>query len=210
MSTTATKSRPIIFTGDNVLKILRGEKTQSRRTIKPQPSRTVNDWTHSAEVGEVVMYNGWPHRLNESSGKNKRDAGELTPRRIHCPYGKPGDTLYVKEGFAIDMLTDRVVYRADEPNYKPESYSPWKSPLFMPHHFSRLTLEITDVRVERVNEISVSDVRAEGIKWNEGPFRAGHTNHLSAFKPSWDAINGAGSWASNPWVWAITFRKIEP
>lgn len=82
----------------------------------------------------------------------------------------------------------------------------------MPRWASRITLEITEVRVQRLNEISGPDAEAEGVEWNRGPTRAGHTNPISAFRSLWDSIHGKQPdrrWASNPWVWAITFRRNE-
>ncbi len=80
--------------------------------------------------------------------------------------------------------------------------------MFMPRWASRITLEITGVKVERLNAISAADAEAEGVEWNRSPLRVGHTNPVSAFKSLWESINGKGSWAANPWVWAISFTRV--
>jgi hypothetical protein len=80
----------------------------------------------------------------------------------------------------------------------------------MPRSASRLTLEITDVRVEKLHEIDDADAMAEGVRFNAGPLRNGHTSALSAFKSLWDSINGKRvPWDSNTWVWVISFRRLE-
>lgn len=91
------KDQPILFSGPMVRAILDNRKTQTRRPVKPQPARIVSDWSQDAEPGERVIYRGWPHRLEESRGRNKSAAGELYPRKLKCPYGVPSDLLWVKE-----------------------------------------------------------------------------------------------------------------
>ena len=212
--TTTTRERPIIFSAPMIRAILAGRKMQTRRVVKPQP-----DWIRPA-VGLDGVAHGY--------------CGSGPTGGIRCPYGVPGDRLWVKEAFVIGYpaedgylittdadgndIDEQVWYRATEPEFTwldddggMTGKVPWKSPLFMPRWASRITLEITEVRVERVQSISEADVRAEGIEWNEGPFRVGHTNHISAFKSSWDKLNGPRGfpWESNPWVWVLSFRRIE-
>jgi hypothetical protein len=198
MSTaTATRERPILFSGPMVRAILDGRKTQTRRIIKPQP------------VCE-------------------REGSYFLPKP--CPYGRPGDRLWVRETWAPVCTFDPspetgALYRADPMYDGMEQFDwPWTPSIHMPRWASRITLEITGVRVERLNEISNSDCISEGLE-PVGPeavcegdgtkvqvARYGDctstARHL--FSALWDSINGAGSWAANPWVWVVEFRRVMP
>jgi hypothetical protein len=191
MTTTATKERPIIFSGPMVRAILDGSKTQTRRVMKPQP-------------------------LSAGPGV--------------CPYGRIGDRLWVRETWNTvnpEGEPTSILYKADgsvmyrpfpsaEAGWKAEQDAEsldaqrWNTPIFMPRWASRITLEVTDVRVERVQEISEEDAKAEGVKPdpNERPYVE---DFREDFEHLWDSINAkrGHSWESNPWVWAITFRKLE-
>jgi hypothetical protein len=222
------KEHPIIFSGPMVRAILDGRKTQTRRIDKRFGfAGGVNDWTWDAEPGDVVIYRGWPHRLTLSRGANKRDAGELTPQKLTCRYGVPGDRLWVREAFAarVDVDPEKNVekarhyarYRADDrfdPNDEQNwhQWTPWKPSIHIPRWASRILLEVTDIRVERVQDISEGDAIAEGVE-------KAHLDHLGqswktlrrGFEALWDSINakrGYG-WSQNPWVWVIGFRKLE-
>lgn len=176
------KERPIIFSAPMVRAILSGAKTQTRRVVKP---------IHMATVG-----------------------AEQFPILAICPYGRPGDRLWVREtwkhieggaiydasGGTIDAFDPETIYRADRPN----RYGPWMSPIHMPRWASRITLEITDVRVERLQDISEDDAYAEGVKHSEH----GGITARDGFQRLWESINGAGSWDTNPWVWVIEFKKL--
>lgn len=200
--------RGIIFTGENVLKILRGEKTQTRRIIKPQPEL------------DGKFYWCWGDAMS-----GFKEVGQFAKHlAMSCPYGKPGDMLWVREAFiyepatycyeasvSIPAVPASVVYRADAQDPRGGQ---WKSPLFMRKEYSRLTLEITDVRVQRLNEISEEDAGEEGFKGWYQPMHPdlGSTDGrtpVEEFAQKWNVINGAGSWESKPWVWALTFRKID-
>ncbi len=139
-----------------------------------------------------------------------------------CPYGQPGDRLWVRETH-MD-LGACVLYRADS-SAEPEraAVAPsqrWTPSIHMPRHLSRITLEITAVRVERLQAISEADAIAEGIHRRlDGLWSGGAWKHLrrpncfsdpcNAFCDLWASINGPGSWDSNPWVWVIEFRRVE-
>ena len=114
-----------------------------------------------------------------------------------CPYGKPGDRLWVRETFFVDG--PRIQYRADHHGAPKETI--WKPSIFMPRSASRILLEITDIRVERLHDISADDEKKEGIY---SPI------HELLFWALWQKINGPESWDANPWVWVITFKKIIP
>lgn len=183
---THTKARPIIFDAESVRAILAGRKCMTRRVVKPQPS-------HIDLHSGLPMYTPEPSRV----------------RLIPCPYGAPGDLLWVKENFAVGSTTGLVHYRADDDHDDIR----WKSCLFMPRRLSRLTLRVEDVRVERLQDITHMDVAAEG------PYVADQGSTLDnfvddyrrAFSLRWNNINGKRyPWEINPFVWAISFTRQEP
>lgn len=195
------KERPILFSGPMVRAILEGRKTQTRRVVKPP-----------AAVITPAMAEGLCVKL-----------GPLPAPAVPCPHGAPGDRLWVKETFngnrpEADAVhpAEIVTYLADYPEKPPGSN--WKPSIFMPSALSRITLEIVSVRVERVQEISGADARAEGIEATELGWRD-YLNQGSevltgrhSFQTLWDSINakrGFG-WEVNPWVWVIEFRRVEP
>lgn len=183
--------------------ILERRKTTTRRTIKPQPDFVVDGFAarhtpHDMRLG----------RLGES---------------IRCPYGKPGDRLWVRETWkthsTFDHLPPRDVpesnlfYAADEPRYSP-SGSRWRPSIHMPRWASRITLEVTGVRVERLQDLREEDAIAEGVDSDlcrasigKAPLKQGYLP-ICAFSYLWDQINGAGSWDANPWVWVVEFQRM--
>jgi hypothetical protein len=186
------KERPIIFSGEMVRAILDGRKTQARRVIKPQPGH----------VSENVAY------------RHKTYINWI----IKCPYGQVGDGLWVRETWSnVPIKSPKikmgVIYRADgeeaEENIKEgwQFMGKWKPSIHMPRWASRITLEITGVRVERVAEISFQDCMREGIQ-----LVGKDTEEVRcAFKILWDSINakrGYG-WLVNPWCWVIEFRMVK-
>jgi len=229
---TDMKERPILFSGPMVRAILEDRKTVTRRVVKPQPLRSVNDWSFDAEVGERVMYRDWPHYLQASRGRNKAAAGELTPMRKPCPYGRPGDRLVVKETWrtlrCYDDLPPRDIPRGSPVEYdcdKATMHWPLSqsSPLgvtrpsiFMPRWASRLTLEIVSVRAERLQSITEEDAKAEGANAYENddydevdPGEDQRYTYRSGFRTTWDALNAKRgfSWESNCWVWVVEFKR---
>ena len=109
------------------------------------------------------------------------------------PYGRPGDRLWVKEVWA--PAGEGFVYRADAPANPPAR---WKSPLFLPRRASRLLLHVDAVRIEPLQDVSEADARAEGVE------------DKAAYRALWDSINGerGHAWATNPWVWVVTFERV--
>jgi hypothetical protein len=214
------KERPILFSAPMVRAILDGLKTQTRRVAKPP------------EKANFLPDDNWTLDMDDpGTAFNDDESGRLY---IKCPYGVPGDHLYVKENSwiwcqkVIDGVTKTgrpklrfvpcgqyVVHCADgEKPAIPVDASPtrlwrWKAARFMPRWASRITLEITDVRVQRVQEIEEDDALNEGIPDN-GPGQELLPSEM--FARLWDSINaerGFG-WDVNPWVWALTFRRIAP
>jgi len=206
------KERPILFSGPMVRAILDGRKTQTRRLVKHIPMLgEPKAWCATAKAQEP----GWVHIV-----------GDYTR---FCPHGQPGTHLWVRETFCCKMGVDGYIYK----NGKQECYyratenkqitkddgnggteyrqngveaSPWSPSIFMPRWASRITLEITDVRVERLQDISDDDALAEGVFGDEHP--ADQPLPVMCFEYLWDSINAKRCpWASNPWVWVITFRN---
>jgi hypothetical protein len=128
-----------------------------------------------------------------------------------CRYGQPGDRLWVRETFAVLGDEDKHVlhYRATHPI----EGSGWKPSIHMPRWASRITLEITSVRIERLQDISGEDSAAEGVTGPIGSPRAyGVVTKQFArdqFMRLWESINGPDSWQVNPWVWVIEFERID-
>ncbi|MDB5838237.1 MAG: hypothetical protein JWQ23_189 [Herminiimonas sp.] len=139
---------------------------------------------------------------SQTRRKIKSAVDELGERAPACPYGGPGDRLWVKETWRRDPVNgaERVIYRATPEH---ESLGPWKSALFMPRAASRILLEIEATRIERLQDISNEDALAEGI-----PRVASGESPQYLYRKIWEAINGTGSWESNPLVWVLEFRSV--
>lgn len=196
-----TKERPILFSGEMVRAILDGRKTQTRRVINRVSSiGVVTEFQESDTHGYDWTFRDSRMRWNDF------DNGELI---VRCPYGKPGDRLYVRESVCLCQCqpdcVDHILYR--ESDLLPR-HSRWTPSIHMPRWASRITLEITDVRVQRVQEISSNDCRSEGVR----SILRSEQSFIDGFSRLWDSINqkrGFG-WDTNPWVWALTFKRLEP
>lgn len=210
------KERPILFSAPMVRALLAGTKTQTRRVVKGLP----------ATAGPFQRFQKFSNDNTIHAGfdSNVRDgAGEMCFHFIRCPYGQPGDRLWVRESgyWALDQKdADLTVYRATADMQGQDVK--WMSPLFMPRWASRILLEVTAVRVERLQEISEVDAKAEGIRlvapaeqvagehrdlWEHG--KAVTCHPVRAYKHLWTSINGPGSWDANPWVWVVEFRRVD-
>lgn len=214
------KDRPILFSAPMVRAILAGTKTQTRRVVKPQPSGFVGG-------PGVTLTNGLPDPLLPLD-----ETVEPYGREIRCPYGQPGDRLWVRETWAygIHALSSRNaeregpwVYSADAAAEQGRLGDCWRPSIHMRREASRITLEVTVVRVERLQEISEADAVAEGIEpftdflpsghWRryDAAALAGYTSSpTDAYASLWESINGPGSWDANPWVWAVEFKRVAP
>jgi hypothetical protein len=201
--------RPILFSAPMVRALLAGTKTQTRRVVKPQPE---ND---PAKHHPIEPYNNGRGGWNWVLAATGHGLGDPFP----CPYGQPGDRLWVREAWArtvVGLGTEMVVYR--EGDNRTDYGGPWKPSIHMPRAASRITLEVTGVRVERLQEISEADAQAEGIPYSERfrGFCIGEAEHFNSHDPResyrslWQAINGPDSWAVNPWVWVVEFRRVTP
>ena len=205
------KDRPIIMIGESVRAILAGTKTQTRRVVRG-PVDFVGG------QGQRDDLTCWGYWVDDMYGRWAVLARGLDQHHAHglvsmpCPFGVPGGRLWVRETWRQSPGSMSVHYRADSDEV---AGGPWRSAIHMPRWASRLTLEVTDVRVQRLQEISEEDARAEGVPrlqrdapdspWSEGPawFRMG-------FRDAWDALNGKRApWSSNPFVWAPTFKVVR-
>lgn len=206
--TTAIKERPILMNAAMVRAVLDGRKTQTRRIIKPQPPAYIND-LHGGELSERAPYELYDNETGVVCGHGFADDND---RFYTCPFGKVGERIWVRETFG--EFWGGYKYRAtyDHPDLAEGN---WKPSIHMPRKASRITLEITDVRVERLVEISEADAYAEGVTIPpHHAFASGGNPELRnearvAFTALWESINGPDSWAANPWLWVISFRRID-
>jgi len=205
----------IVFSAPMVRAILSGSKSQTRRVVKPQPPDGGLEW-----VTRRVAPDGGPSDV------------------ISCPYGQPGDRLWVRETwYCDDYRVQRgpylkpddmdvgksqgdgmLVYRASSGDRPYEAEQPvWRPAIHMPRWASRISLEITSVRVERLQDITNADAKAEGCHHDDP---CDHTRRSCAeigcpgpdyrigYRNLWEQINGPGSWDANPCVWVVSFRRI--
>ena len=197
------KERPILFSASMVRAILEGSKTQTRRVIKPQPWEEYSAESIKCEhyAPCIVDKYGEMDAGPEIFGAYSTD-GEWG---VRCPYGQPGERLWVREAFYTEenAQTKAVWYRAE--NHR-EFYPKWRPSIHMPRWASRITLEITGVRVERLRDITNNDALDEGtpdLRTIENGW-----DMRRCFQDLWEQINGVGSWGENPWVWVIEFKKV--
>jgi hypothetical protein len=187
------KSRPILFSAQMVRTILDGSKTQTRRVAK-------------------LNYSGRVKLPGSSLNWHLGDPNAV----LACPYGQPGDQLKIRETWKADQIWDDfkpsqipkgepILYAADEhaTGIVPFAWGRGRPSIFLPGWASRITLEITGIRVERLQDISEEDAKAEGVLNDE------HVTPRIRYQWLWEHINGPGSWDKNPWVWVVTFKRIE-
>jgi len=216
------KERPILFSAPMVRAILEGRKMVTRRAVKIQP--------HSrADIGSFGK--GQPFIRNP----------DATKRNPGCPYGRPGDRLWVRETWYCDHFEvmrgpylkpddlnvseaiddGTLVYAADGLTPYEADQPIWKPSIHMPRWASRILLEITDVRVERLQAISDKQAMAEGVRLYADHAALGDWYHVEgketysadprkSFELLWSSINGPTAWDANPWVWAVEFKRVTP
>ena len=206
------KERPILFNAPMVRAILDGRKTVTRRAVKPQPAGEIRR-------GEPD-FNHWIDTKYWERQNQKENRG-IGTRGFACPYGQPGgDRLYVRETWAAphayDHLPPRLIPQDARIHYaatEDRGGLLWRPSIHMPRWASRITLEVTGVRVEPLNAISNDDAKAEGAEFwrNDGTLTElpPCSEHRYAFEDLWTSINGADSWNANPWVWVVSFRRLD-
>ncbi|EKM6334853.1 hypothetical protein P3801_04875 [Pseudomonas aeruginosa] len=206
------KERPILFSGPMVRAILEGRKTVTRRVMKPQPDF----------LGSMV---------DPNTPFKTLDAG--LHARITCPHGQPDDRLWVREAWAADAQVDAIAPRdlsQGEPIWYPADFSVRQTgcsmiskgrgrpSIHMPRWASRILLEITAVRVERLQDISEEQALAEGVRGEPCDHARQACSDIGcwgdtakgAFGFLWEQLNGAGAWQANPWVWVVEFKRVTP
>lgn len=222
------KSRPILFTGPMVRALLDGSKTQTRRIVKPKIAEVLEwsggkaDADDDRELDELLGQRTEANGLRAWCADYPEEGSEV----IRCPYGQPGDQLWVRESFRkldcgeIDYHADgREVWERMQDHIALPDAAKWKPSIHMPRWASRITLEITGVRLERLQYISEADAIAEGIerftdwlpsghwkRYKDGGENAYVDNPIASYASLWTEINGPGSWEANPWVWVVEFN----
>lgn len=217
------KERPILFSGPMVRALLDGRKTQTRRVVNLPHNNALGQW----EPTTIGGLNGG----RTKDGLTIPEQGAIWHTRtgdsLMCPYGAPGDRLWVRETCRAEELPDGldgIRYAADKAFVairgsdadrwiQLNAYRGKKGavvpPIHMPRWASRIVLEITGVRVERLQSISEADAEAEGINFLRSVPDADETlDARGLFHCLWDGINGDGAWAANPWVWVVEFRRV--
>lgn len=192
------KETGLMFKAPLVRSILDGTKTQTRRVV---PFRTLQLIEYGSIAGEC-------HELPSS--------GTLHPNSVDyynsfCPMGQPGDRIYVRETFCYQWSDergwlDKCWFRATTPDVEhPDGgeKSPWKPAIHMPKAVARIWLDITGVRLERLQDISEADAKAEGV--DAGKYLGLGRAYARVFSELWESTGG--DWAANPWVWVIDFKR---
>jgi hypothetical protein len=238
----AMRELPILFSGAMVRALLDGSKTQTRRVVNPQPwadARSAH-YHPSCPSGSGGMH---PASVIFSS-MDQCVPPWAAPQPVRCPFGEPGDRLYVRETFLYvgpGSGSDLPIYREERANpenhtaencwyraSRPDETLVWTPSIHMPRWASRISLEVTGVRVERLQDISAADARAEGIEFQEHRIAGdvcrswksyGSANGwypegvdsapIFSYRSLWDTLNAARGygWDANPWVWVVEFDK---
>lgn len=233
------KERPIFFIAPMVRALLDGSKTQTRRILKPQPVQEKSErylW-HSGgsammcseeELRRCLPFYSKPGKPGDRLwvretwriGAWSEDDGEIAVDYMADDHSRR-EWLQIPEADDFEKYwlqccddCDKVGVKTDEEGMY--HWEPGQSPcrirpsIFMPRWASRITLEITGVRVERLQDISDKDCLAEGIADLNIPLRPNLSMHRSCYADLWETINGPGSWDANPWVWVIEFKRLLP
>jgi len=234
------RERPILFSGPMVRAILDGTKTQTRRVVKPQPVNVpvgayCNPYNKNYE--HFTFWTSDNKMCNGQVGNVKNTC------HWKCPYGAPGSRLWVREAWKVlafsgrnldkenqiyeytigyratkdlgpeDLSSQTILFKSPRKAYrKPDA---WRPSIHMPREYSRILLEVVNVRVERLQDISEEDAKAEGATPSDalltGEFSGlKRVAYRLEYKNLWNRINGPGSWDANPWVWVVEFRRVKP
>ena len=208
------KESPIPFKGDMVRAVLSGQKTQTRRPMKPIPVYP-------------DAFDGLRREIHDGQVHFWASGAELPAHKFRCPYGQPDDRLWVKETHARHPQFAEVAYRADGEEFEDADgftwHPKWTPSIFMPRALCRIILEITDIRVERVQDITNDEAIAEGAyevrkvgddiahaTWTMDGLDGRYDTPREAFAATWDSLYAARGlgWDVNPWVWVVTFKRV--
>ena len=208
------KESPIPFKGDMVRAVLSGQKTQTRRPMKPIPVYP-------------DAFGGLRREIHDGQVHFWASGAELPAHKFRCPYGQPDDRLWVKETHARHPQFAEVAYRADGEEFEDADgftwHPKWTPSIFMPRALCRIILEITDIRVERVQNITSDGAIAEGAyevrkvgdiahaTWTMDGLDWRYDTPREAFAATWDSLYAARGlgWDVNPWIWVVTFKRAE-
>jgi hypothetical protein len=217
------KERPILFSAPMVRAILDGRKTQTRRPIKLKLGES-GEYLHG---GDINLAHKHIVEFREQKGTWFGLHEYTTMAHAKCPYGQPGDQLWVKETFARHPQFADIAYRADGEEFEDSDgflWEPkWMPSIYMPRAASRILLEVTNIRIERLQDIREKDAVAE-VTYDDGKVclcevpldfvrSCGNCggrliDAVCIFKELWESIYGTGSWDANRWVWVIEFRRL--
>lgn len=229
------RERPILFKDAMVKAILEGRKTQTRRIINPQPALRLQPM-RSLTDDEVY----WCHEDGRTEGAGTleysdgsiRDLNTMKVKSWKCPYAsRTVERLWVRESYSYitkaeneqfdrrhpDGYPVSMLYRADsvwDGMTKGDFPFNWSNSMFMPRWASRILLEVSEVRTQRLQDISYIEIRAEGVGCPEHDFPSGFCmsecrSLRATFRSLWESIHGKGSWDENPWLWVIRFHKLN-
>jgi len=229
------KERPILFSGPMVQALLRGEKTQTRRVVKGAPEEAgcavfSQPWSQPGTSSALFFAGPTPESQGLAEVRNPyglpgdrlwvREAWNalypITNKDVPWYFHELG-AEGAREALAAGV-TPTPIYRAseDDPNYPtPDDVEVgfrWQPSIYMPRRFCRLRLELTEVRVERLQSIGEADAQAEGVRKGaqmHRPHGIPNDSYRLGFKHAWDTINGHASWPTNPWVWAVSFKRVD-
>ncbi len=224
------RDRPILFSAPMIRRLVAGGKTQTRRTAEAVPSppseTNIVHWPPKHPAPYLDSYCGgkWsarnPRRMSEMWCWWTRD--DRSCEQFRCPYGAPGDLLWVRESHRLVdcdcsetcRVPGHVWYEATSDGYRACNLNRLRPSIHMPRWASRITLAITNVRLQRLHDLTEADAVAEGIMPRSGGLwhwdvyareQCGFHTARGAYDALWTEINGRKSWPSNPWVWAVSF-----
>lgn len=211
--TSTIKERPILFSGPMVRAILEGRKTVTRRLVKGGQIPKLNENEPEPFLRWTAIGQKDPRWGFIVSGETEEEcASELGTMGV-CPYGRRGDRLWVRETYGDAGC--RLTYRADLDDGAHCQVKKWTPAIHMFRKDSRILLEITAVRVERLQDISDDQALAEGVEvWARDADPVLRQEYADdpklAFVGLWTAVNGLGSYNANPWVWVIKYKRVQP
>ncbi|UVL07341.1 hypothetical protein LOY39_16680 [Pseudomonas rhodesiae] len=229
------KERPILFSAPMVRAILEGRKTVTRRGLPGYQIPTLD--TDGQWLSVAQRHRQWGFAV---SGETEQLCGKELETSGCCPYGKPGDRLWVRETWYcnhsevqkgpylqpadmqdLDQAREDgdLVFAADGLNPYEQDQPTWRPSIHMPRWASRILLEITDVRVERLQDITEEQAKAEGVRlytdhaelgdwWHVEGIETYSADPRKSFELLWSSVGG--DWQSNPWVWVVEFKRVTP